>query len=221
MVVMSTSPERGADDWQLGATEEDSAAWQPYHESDDEEGSSSPKGDGGSSPELTKRDRRRLLSKPRWYKKISKNMSKSSRRLYHQLWPQFGLEAPEPYGTAVDLPGLLGRPGARLVVEVGFGGGECLAELASRAARQGVDVVWLGVEWHRGSVVNGMKRLQQAGVSSVRVYGGDLFKFLQRGALAESSVDEVMVFFPGKGMSVSVCVLTHNKHTPTPPHTSA
>jgi tRNA (guanine-N7-)-methyltransferase len=96
---------------------------------------------------------------------------------------------------AVDEPGFdlrdwFGRD-APLVVEIGSGVGEATVALA--AARPSYDV--LGIEvWHPG-VADTFHRMQQAGVSNVRMISVDAVWSMQH-LLPEQSVSELWTFFP-------------------------
>lgn len=93
-------------------------------------------------------------------------------------------------GTPLDLTAVFGR-GAPLVVEIGSGMGEATAALA--AADPARDV--LAVDVHRQGLGRLLRRVEELGLSNVRVAEGD-GAVLLREMLAPGTVDEVRVFFP-------------------------
>ena len=93
-------------------------------------------------------------------------------------------------GTPIDVAALFGRV-APLVVEVGSGMGEATALMA--AADPGRDL--LAVDVHRQGLGRLLRRVEEAGLTNVRVAEGDAVALLST-MLAPASVDEVRVFFP-------------------------
>ncbi len=85
---------------------------------------------------------------------------------------------------------LFGRQ-APLVLEIGFGDGGFLLDLASRHPEWNV----LGVEISPGSVRRARRRLRQAGLTNVRLYLGQA-RFLVRQVLPPRSLHSVYVNFP-------------------------
>lgn len=86
--------------------------------------------------------------------------------------------------------GLYDRPGP-LVLEIGFGNGDFLAQLASTHP----DWNFLGAEISPGSVVRARATLQRLGLRNVRLFRGNA-RFLLREAIAERSLTRVHVNFP-------------------------
>jgi tRNA G46 methylase TrmB len=124
-------------------------------------------------------------------------MSKRSKKRMAEQWPRYGVSKP-PYGSSVDVPALFGnRAGLRVVLEVGFGGGDCLLELARRTGPQ---TVLMGLEWHRGSIAKTLQRAEDAGVTpdKLRVMSGDLGRFLRDASFPPGAFDEVVILFPGE-----------------------
>lgn len=100
---------------------------------------------------------------------------------------------------ALDIPALF-APAARIehvVVEVGFGGGDCLVPLAQELLATRPDVGLIGCEWHTASMGGALARLDAAGVQrNVRVFRGDVIHHLRAGWFGPGSVDEVLVVCP-------------------------
>jgi tRNA (guanine-N7-)-methyltransferase len=93
-------------------------------------------------------------------------------------------------GAPLDLPSLFGRD-APLVLEIGSGMGEATAAMA--AADPDRDL--LAVEVHRQGIGRLLRRIEDDGLTNVRVAEGDAVQLLAD-MLAPGSLDEVRVFFP-------------------------
>ncbi|MGA9164976.1 MAG: tRNA (guanosine(46)-N7)-methyltransferase TrmB [Thiobacillus sp.] len=114
-------------------------------------------------------------------------------RALAEIGPQFVL----PYqAELIDLDAAFGRaasnsPPAPRILEIGFGMGEGLAEIA--AAHPEND--YIGVEVHTPGVGALLKQLGERGLSNVRVIQHDAVEVLTR-MLAPASLAGVHVFFP-------------------------
>lgn len=102
------------------------------------------------------------------------------------LWPVFGLDPEQTF----DPKQAFGRD-APLVLEIGFGNGESLAQMAADAAEKD----FIGIEVHRPGVGHLLLKVEELGLSNVRVYCADAVEIL-RDKLPENSLDGVQVFFP-------------------------
>ena len=108
-------------------------------------------------------------------------------RALAEIGPQFVL----PYKPELlDLDAVFGRAAPR-ILEIGFGMGEGLAEIA--AAHPEND--YLGVEVHTPGVGALLKQIGERGLTNVRVIQHDAVEVLT-GMLAPDSLDGVHVFFP-------------------------
>ena len=108
-------------------------------------------------------------------------------RALAEIGPQFLL----PYQPVeLDLDKVFGRVAPR-ILEIGFGMGEGLAEIA--AAHPEND--YLGVEVHTPGVGALLKQLGERGLSNVRVVQHDAFEVLTR-MLAPASLNGIHIFFP-------------------------
>lgn len=96
---------------------------------------------------IDKKRQRQLRRKPGWYRRRSQYMTKGAKKKLQQLGHIFCLEAP-PYGIPLNAPEIFNNmPGSdRVILEVGFGHGDCLAELGRRILGQAVII---GSEWHK------------------------------------------------------------------------
>lgn len=104
-----------------------------------------------------------------------------------QFWPVYGLQAP---ATTVDWDAVFGRSAPR-TLEIGFGAGEVLADLAANHPQQD----FIGIEVYRSGVGRLLGRLQQSGATNVRVLCTDAAETLPR-AFAAGSLDNVLLYFP-------------------------
>ncbi len=104
-----------------------------------------------------------------------------------RLWARWGVDVD---GTPLDLPALFGRT-APVVLEVGAGMGEATA--AAAAADLARDL--LAVDVHTPGHGTLLRRLEEAGLSHVRVADGDA-RVLLGDMLAPGSLDEVRIWFP-------------------------
>lgn len=104
------------------------------------------------------------------------------------LWPRHGVDwAPE---TPLSLSALFGndRP---VVLEIGFGNGDSLAEMAAADPQRN----WLGVEVHGPGVGHLLLEIERRGLTNLRVLRHDAVELLT-GGLPPGSVERVQLFFP-------------------------
>lgn len=104
-----------------------------------------------------------------------------------QLWPIFGIEDEQ---EALDLNTLFNREAPR-VLEIGFGNGASLAEMA----RNQPDHDFIGIEVHRPGVGQLLKSIQNDELSNVRVACTDAVALLKN-RIKDKSLDRIQIFFP-------------------------
>lgn len=114
-------------------------------------------------------------------------MTDRQERALQALWLKYGLE---PGGEVLDLNLLFGRSAPR-VLEIGFGMGDALAEMAQ--AHPEVD--YLGIEVHRPGVGHLLAKLEEHSNLNVRVFCVDAIDVLQY-QIPDESLDRVLLFFP-------------------------
>ena len=143
-------------------------------------------GNGGLSPISPRREIRSFVRR-------EGRMTPSQKKALEELWPRFGVEAPEDRGRG-PLPqfpiGIFGRS-APVVLEIGFGNGE---HLLARAQAE-TDKDFFGVEVHRPGVGRVLNRVAAAGLRNLRVACDDAVEVL-RDWLPERALAEVVVYFP-------------------------
>lgn len=105
---------------------------------------------------------------------------------YERDAPRWRLEVA---GPPLDLDAVFGA-GASVVLDIGFGGGEGLIEMAAARA----DECIIGVEVHTPGVAKVIEAGEADGWQHVRVVEGDALDFLPR--LAPASLSGVRIWFP-------------------------
>ncbi len=111
----------------------------------------------------------------------------AQKRALEDLLPRYGV----PFiGQPLDLDAAFGRSAPR-VLEIGFGNGDTLVELAAKSP--GTD--FLGAEVHPPGVGHCLLAIESAGLENVRVVVHDAVEVMAHG-LAPASLDEVLLYFP-------------------------
>lgn len=111
-------------------------------------------------------------------------LTPAQQRALDQLLPRYQIAA-----DCTDLHQAFEGPGA-LVVEIGFGNGQALLEMAA----QRPDQHFVGVEVHEPGVGRLLLGLEAENLKNVRVAMVDAVALLQ--GLRQASVDEVRIYFP-------------------------
>ncbi|MCP1673094.1 tRNA (guanine-N7-)-methyltransferase [Natronocella acetinitrilica] len=114
-------------------------------------------------------------------------MTDAQKRALSALYEHWGVNPPV---VSLDLPALFGRA-APTVLEIGFGDGDSLAQMAMEAPEKN----FLGVEVHRPGVGRLLNRLETESIANVRVACHDALEVL-RDWLAPQSLDAIHLFFP-------------------------
>jgi tRNA (guanine-N7-)-methyltransferase len=114
-------------------------------------------------------------------------ITRAQRRALDELMPRLGV----PYGARpLDLDEVFGRR-ARRIVEIGFGNGDTLVELA--AASPGDD--FLGIEVHAPGIGHCLLASESRGLRNLRVIAHDAVEVLAN-QLRTATLDEVLLYFP-------------------------
>jgi len=105
----------------------------------------------------------------------------------NQLWPTHGVDLEnEP----LDMVQLFGRD-APVVLEIGFGNGLSLAEMAETHA----DMNFFGIEVHKPGVGSCLVQAKKRELSNIRVSGDDAVLVLNQ-QIPDASIERVQIFFP-------------------------
>ncbi|MGI0119194.1 tRNA (guanosine(46)-N7)-methyltransferase TrmB [Zooshikella sp. RANM57] len=114
-------------------------------------------------------------------------MTAGQQRGWNEVWPKMGLEfVPEQ----IDLAQLFGR-NAPTVVEIGFGMGHSLLEMARLAP----DTNFIGIEVHRPGVGALLNEADKQGLTNLRVFCHDAVEVFKH-CIPESSLARVQLYFP-------------------------
>ncbi len=111
----------------------------------------------------------------------------AQRRAMDQLWPRFGIAfSPAP----LDLDQVFGRRAPR-VLEIGFGDGELLAEMA----RTDPATDFIGVEVHEPGLGHCLLLIEKLGLANVRLIRNDAVAVLEA-QIPDASLAGINLFFP-------------------------
>ena len=102
------------------------------------------------------------------------------------VWDKYCLDPEKTY----DYAEVFGRD-APLIVEIGFGNGSSLAEMAEANP----DLNYLGIEVHRPGVGHLMLLLEEKGLNNVRIYHHDAVEILEQ-KISDNTLKAVHLFFP-------------------------
>jgi tRNA (guanine-N7-)-methyltransferase len=116
-------------------------------------------------------------------------MTVAQSRALRELWPRVGIDWP-PAQMPLDVNALFNRD-APLTVEIGFGNGATLARLAAAHPERN----YLGIEVHPPGVGHLLLAAEAAQLGNLRIVAHDAVEVM-RSALAESSIDELLLQFP-------------------------
>ena len=114
-------------------------------------------------------------------------MTKGQINAIDQLWPSYGVDLTD---GELDLESLFDRS-AYTILEIGFGNGLSLADMAEAAPEQN----FFGVEVHQPGVGSLLVQVKKRGLENVRVSNSDAVDVLQQ-QIADASLDRVQIFFP-------------------------
>ena len=114
-------------------------------------------------------------------------MTESQSRAITDLWPVFGVDYRK---NLLDFARLFGRP-APVVVEIGFGNGESLAQQAADER----EVNFLGIEVHPPGVGHLLITIRQLELKNIRISRHDAVEVL-RDQVPDNSLAGVNLFFP-------------------------
>ncbi|HZJ81181.1 MAG TPA: tRNA (guanosine(46)-N7)-methyltransferase TrmB [Guyparkeria sp.] len=114
-------------------------------------------------------------------------LTPGQRRALDELGPKYLIE---PTGKVIEPAELFGRQ-APLALEIGFGNGDSLVEMAAKDPDQD----FLGIEVHRPGVGQLLNYIEHYGLTNLRVVCGDAVPFMEQ-RLGEASLDRLLLYFP-------------------------
>lgn len=114
-------------------------------------------------------------------------MTEGQKKAYERNWPKYGLT--RDHGM-IDPRQVFGRDNM-LNLEIGFGMGQSLADMAEAAPEQD----FIGVEVHLPGVGALLKEIEDRGLENIRIYAIDANDVVDL-CLPDAVLDRVLVFFP-------------------------
>ncbi len=114
-------------------------------------------------------------------------MTEGQQRGLDEAWPELGLEIA---AGMIDPAAVFGRE-APLVLEIGFGMGDSLLQMA----RQMPEKNYIGIEVHRPGVGRLLNNVRTEGLTNIRVYAEDAVEVLAK-CIPDGSLDCLQLFFP-------------------------
>ena len=108
-------------------------------------------------------------------------------RALERWWPEYGLPETD---EQLDFARLFGRH-APTLLEIGFGNGDALLEMAQRHPGWN----FIGIEVHRPGVGHLLKSVGELGLPNLRVSSRDAIEVLEN-QVPDASLDRVMLYFP-------------------------
>jgi len=135
-------------------------------------------------PRETKKRRRRTI---RSFVRRAGRITPSQQRALDELWPSYGIDSD---GQRLDFERIFGRV-APVVLEIGFGNGETLVELATANPERD----FIGIEVHEPGVGHCVLKAAEAGIRNLRVIAHDAIEVLKE-QVPPASLARVNLYFP-------------------------
>ena len=123
----------------------------------------------------------------RSFVKRAGRMTHSQARALEESWPRFGVEYRE---APLSFDKLFGRS-APIVVEIGFGNGETLAEQAVKNPQRD----YLGIEVHDPGIGHCLLQIEERGINNLRLVAHDAIDVLTR-QIPDASLARINLYFP-------------------------
>lgn len=109
-------------------------------------------------------------------------------RAFADHWPRYGLEVDD--ALRLDAPALF-NDARDLILEIGFGNGDSLVQMAAAAPQAG----YIGIEVHRPGVGHAMLAAAAANLDNLRLIRHDAVAIL-RDHVADNTLARVQIYFP-------------------------
>ncbi len=123
----------------------------------------------------------------RSYVRRAGRLTESQQRAIDELWPAMGVEYTD---SALDLEATFGRH-APLTVEIGFGNGDTLVQLAADSPQNN----YLGIEVHEPGIGHCLIAAREAGIANLRLISHDAIEVLEH-QLQPGSIQRLNLYFP-------------------------
>jgi tRNA (guanine-N7-)-methyltransferase len=120
-------------------------------------------------------------------RRSGKRLHKGQDRLFKEFLPTLEISLGE---EPLDPQSLFATPPAEIVIEIGYGGGEHLA----RQARQNPGTGFVGCEVFSGGIAKLVEKIDEDGLTNVRLFTDDALKLLQK--LPDASLDGAYLLYP-------------------------
>ena len=117
----------------------------------------------------------------------SRRLTQSQSLALKTLWPRFGLDMSD---EAMTVGEVFPHP-APLVLEIGFGNGQSLAEMAQIRPHEN----FIGIDVHLPGIGHLLEEIEARGLTNARVVCGDAVEFLRR-SVPDQVLTRIQLFFP-------------------------
>jgi tRNA (guanine-N7-)-methyltransferase len=114
-------------------------------------------------------------------------LTPGQQKAIERLWPKFAIDEDT---SLIDLNALFNRAAPK-VIEIGFGNGASLVEMAKKQP----DHDFLGVEVHRPGVGQILNQIEQHQLTNLRVACTDAVELLKH-RIADNALDRLQLYFP-------------------------
>jgi tRNA (guanine-N7-)-methyltransferase len=146
-----------------------------------------PDSDSDSDSDISSDTKNNFTRPIRSFVKREGKLTGGQKNALEQLWPTHGVDLVD---QRLDLTELFGRS-APVVLEIGFGNGLSLADMAE--AHPEMD--FFGIEVHRPGVGSCLVQAKKRALNNIRVSGEDAVLVLNQ-QIADGSLERVQIFFP-------------------------
>jgi len=114
-------------------------------------------------------------------------LTAGQKRALDEFWPRFGIEKDD---SVLDFGVLFGNDNP-VIMEIGFGNGDATWQMAQANPAEN----YLGVEVHQPGVGHLLLKMEQHGITNIRIANDDAVEFLQI-RVSEASLAGVRIYFP-------------------------
>ena len=117
-------------------------------------------------------------------------LTRGQQKAHDRLFLRYRLQLGEFVETPLSVIDIFGQSGA-LNIEIGFGDGELLKQLAVAKPQQN----FVGIEVHPPGVGHLLLKLEECEIANVRIFKDDAMDVITK-VIADQSVDRFLLFFP-------------------------